>query len=242
MSILHQQFAIDFACSEEVFTKEKNFFTTNHATMASRRNAREFGAIVCYNNQLFVRTESEPVTEALHKTFKDTSGAWFLEFESIQNLTDLLAKYQLKIAKIRPFFIPKVIGTPLVDSRFRFLSEQEIPIFKQDKRIVNAFEYLPEEPDKIGYGYFDPTLKAIAGANTNGAYTWELGIEILSDDLRAKGVATKLIQGITTRIQEMEPTILPIYSTAWSHNRSLNVAIRAGYQMGWSEVVIVRDN
>lgn len=242
MSILHQQFAIDFACSEDVFNQEKNFFTTNQATKASRRNAREFGMIVCYNNHLFVRTESEQVTEALQKKYGTTSGAWFLEFKSIQNLTELLANYQLRIAKIRPFLIPKTIGKPQVDSHFRYLSEQEIPALKQDTRIINAFEYLTEEPDKIGYGYFDPTLKAIAGANTNGTYTWELGIEILSDDLRAKGVATKLIQGITTRIQEMEPTILPIYSTAWSHNRSLNVAIRAGFQMGWSEVVIVRDN
>jgi len=81
-------------------------------------------------------------------------------------------------------------------------------------------------------------LVAICGANKNGKYTWEIGIEILNQSYNKKGIATNLVKTLLSTIQKEQPNIIPVYSTSLSHIDSMNVAINSGCKVGWSEIII----
>lgn len=241
MDLLKQQFAIDFNCEPEVFEREDSFFTTAKSSPEARYWARGFGDIICFNDRIFCRTEDTQVTECLKKEFHKMPGQWFFEMENIVSLQKILQKFDLKINNISPFFIPqkKSIEAEKQSSKLRFFSPSEIQVFQQDKRIKEAFCYDKNDPDMLGVGYYhEGELKAIAGANHNGKHTWEIGIEVLDNRIEKQGIAAMLVRQLTAEIHKQNPLILPVYGTQFSHIRSMNVAIRAGFLIGWSEIMI----
>ena len=214
---------------------------TANATPEARYWARNKADIVCYNNHIYVRTENELLTKELETLFVHCKGEWFLETKTMKLLTHVLQKFGLELVRLGAFLVPKetIELTTVKASEFVFIHKNEIFSFKSDTRIREAFCYSKEDPDQFGLGYYDQeTLLAICGANKNGKYTWEIGVEVFDQLHRNKGIATKLVREATKLIQQQATASLPVYGTAFSHTRSLNVAINSGFHYGWSELII----
>lgn len=235
---LLKQFQIDFNC--EVKQLNDNLFMTSTSSSDARYWARNKADIVCFNNKIFVRTENESLTKELKKMYTNINAEWFLEMGNMYQLNDILKQYHLKIERIAPFFIPnKFIDSENTDLTFQRFNQEDIIHFKQNKQITESFCYSEQDPDQLGFGYYvENHLVAVCGANRNGKYTWEIGIEILDQKYNKKGIATKLVKTLIATIQKEQPDIIPVYSTSLSHTSSMNVAIHAGCRVGWSEIII----
>lgn len=236
--LLIKQFQTDFNCNSKALNN--NLFLTSTSNSDARYWARNKADIVCFKNKIFVRTEIESLTTEFKKLYSNINAEWFLEMDNVYTLNNTLKKYQLKIERIAPFFIPnKLIHTEHIDLTFQRFDKEDIVQFKQNKKITESFCYSEQDPDQIGFGYYvDNNLIAICGANRNGKYTWEIGIEILVQNYNKRGIATKLVQTMISTIQKEQPNIIPVYSTSLSHTKSMNVAINAGCKVGWSEIII----
>src|SRR5699024_10870628 len=114
---------------------------------------------------------------------------------NIYRLMQILARYQLEIVHLAPFFIPasKLSVEEAIDpSSFRFYSQEDISQFQKATRIQQAFCYSEEDPDQLGLAYLEEgEIQAICGANWNGAFVWEIGVEILHSHIQRKGLATQ---------------------------------------------------
>ena len=236
---LEKQFMIDFNCDENAL--KSNIFTTHVPTKESRSFARNKANIVIYGDKLYVRTNKQDLTHRLEKEFQQTPPEWFFERQYIERLSQLLKEYELTINNVAPFFIPKKEITPIKfdSNNYKFFEKEAIKDFKKDKRIKMSFGYSEEYPDRLGLGYFQENkLIAICGASQDGKYTWDLGIEILDETFTSQGLAANLINLLTAKIQTDYPNRLPVFVTALSHTKSMNVAINAGYSIGWTEITI----
>lgn len=237
MRRLTEQFAIDFQVDEETLLQGKNVFVTNQANSEMRYWSRGSGNLVTYNDQIFCRTNQPELTQTLEKAFKDHSGTWFYEIPNLYQLNEILGEFDLKVTNQAPFYVPAGELIATVAPQMRLIRGEEISALKEDKRIRQAFCYDETDPDKLGLLYYEgDKLLAVAGANQNGRYTWELGIELLQD-IGHRGIASQLVKTITAVIQQEEPEIIPVYGTQFSHIRSQNVAIRAGFKLGWAELM-----
>lgn len=236
--LLNQQFQIDFNCTAKEL--EQHYFTTSNSTLNARYWARNKADIVCYDNKLFVRTDNHHLTKELSNAFSNIDGEWLLEKPFFNQLVEILTSYDLVVDRVCPFFIPQHhIDLNLVADGLTLIPQKEIIAFKKDQRIEHAFGYFKQDPDMFGIAYYEQDdLIGIAGANKNGRFTWEIGVEILNSKYSKKGLATKLVQASIATIQRKHQAILPVYGTAFSHVNSINLAIRAGCQLGWTEIII----
>ncbi|HCM89266.1 hypothetical protein [Vagococcus sp.] len=235
--LIKKQFSVDFNCPVEAL--DKNTFVTYKSDNRSRYRARSKGSIVCYDGKVYVRTEEDRLTQKLKSKYNQKKSDWFLEIKNLQELKAELAEFDLKIESINPFFIPikEKIITDNWNERFVFIKKEDIPNFKENKRITEAFCYSENDPDQIGLAYYEGNeLKAICGANWNGKYTWEIGIEVLDHQFEKQGIATELVRGLTSKILFDQPNVLIVYSTSFSHINSMNVAINSGFKIGWTEI------
>ncbi len=66
---------------------------------------------------------------------------------------------------------------------------------------------------------------------------WEIGIEKLDDNPIYKNLASELVNNLLAIAIEENPEVTVIYSTQFSHVKSMNIAMRAGYDFGLSLLV-----
>ncbi|MGX4686239.1 GNAT family N-acetyltransferase [Vagococcus sp. JNUCC 83] len=239
--LLKKQFQIDFNCNENPM--KQSIFVTEKSSIDSRYWARGQADIVCFKNKLLVRTENNKLTDELKELYSNKNNEWFLEPDNILHLNHLLQKYHLKIGRMAPYFIPKaIIKKNDIDTNFKLFTPYDIEKLKVTGFKSEAFCFSEQDPDQLGFGYYyDNKLVAICGANKNGKYTWEMGVEILDKKFCGQGIATKLIETLTSKIQHTEKHIIPVYSTSFSHTTSINVAINSGFKLGWVELTITKD-
>lgn len=236
--LLQKQFQIDLNINEITF--KNNLFVTSDSSLNSRYWARSNANIICFKDKILVRTNISELTEELKLTYSNINAEWFLEIENINKLNSILEQYGLTIERLAPFFIPKkIIHYNDHDLPIKFFNQSDILKFQSNPIITEAFCYSNDDPDQLGIGYYhDSELVAICGANKNGKYTWEIGVEILDNSFKGKGIATTLVKLLMAKIQSENPDIIPVYSTSFSHVNSINVAINAGCKLGWTEVTI----
>lgn len=225
---------------EECESTENIFKTAGKDEEHSRYYVRE-GNIILYKDRILCRTENKDLTEKLRKMYEKNNGAWFLEIENLLELKDILKEYGYEMTRVGPFFIPKEQSHPPVsNSHLVFYDQEELQQFKGDERFEEAFAFSDKYPDFAAVSYnVDGEIIAMAGTNYNGKHCSEIGVEIIHSDYHSKGIATLLIKALTNKIIEVtNGEILPTYGTAFSHTKSMNVAIQAGYKVGWTEVRI----
>ncbi|ERL65973.1 hypothetical protein [Schleiferilactobacillus shenzhenensis] len=235
--LINQQLALDFSCPPTVFDQPRSFFTTAPAVPGARYWARDRGTIVCLRDRLFCRTDNAKLTAALSATFAKAPGQWFMETANLYLLDKILAPYGLAIANHGPFFVPPAFfPVPPADPHFLPFAETPVPIFHFSKK---------DGPDSLDHSNqfsvqytANGDIRAVANADQDGAHTWEIGIELLDPDYAHQGVATQLVHRLVANLQALRPNVLPVYGTQFSHTRSMNVAIRAGLIIGWTELVI----
>lgn len=238
MTELTTQFALEFGLQAADFAQPYNRFITAPVALGTRYWARGAGDLVLYQDHLYVRTTNPLVTAGLALEFDAASGAWFDEWSTLMKMNRLLARYGWQITNHAPFFVPAgAFATPL-DPHLQMIERADIPAFRHDRRIREAFAYADADPDMLGVGYFvDGLVRVIAGANRNGAYTWEIGIEVLDPAYEHQGLAVLVVQALAAEIQRREPDVITVYGTQFSHMRSMNVAIHSGFRVGWTEVM-----
>lgn len=240
-NILKTQFAYEFSIDETCLDKEKNIFVYKDSDKNHRFWGRFKGDLVCYNNKILVRLDNQEALDEIKSQFEDFPGQWFFEKDNLEILAKILKKHGLRTINRAPFFIPsKRFVEEDLDKNFKFLYRDDIKILKTDKRIIYSFSFEDGvDEDKIGLGYFEGNrLIALAGANSTGKYMWEIGVEKFSTAEEYKGLGGKIVRALATRIMKENPEILPIYSTQFSHINSMNTAIRAGFKLGWTELII----
>lgn len=195
--LLEKQFKLDFNCTEDPMNQ--SIFVTKKSSSNSRYWARGQADIVCFQDKILVRTENKNLTAELKKIYSNKNTEWFLEPDNILQLVNLLQTYHLKIARIAPYFIPKsIIKTDDVELDLNLFNQTDIEQFKDTGLISEAFCFSEQDPDQLGFGYYyDNKLVAICGANKNGKYTWEMGVEVLDKQFQGQGIATKLVKKLT---------------------------------------------
>ncbi|WP_203623104.1 MULTISPECIES: GNAT family N-acetyltransferase [unclassified Lacticaseibacillus] len=237
MTKITDQLALEFGLAPADFARPYNRFITAPPVSGARYWARDAGDLVVYQDHLYVRTTNPLVTDGIALDFNTTAGEWFFAWPHLRELERLLHRYGWQITNHAPFFLPTGTIQPPSDAHLMLIEQADIPLFKKDKRIHEAFAFDDVDPDMLGVGYFDDgQLKVVAGANQNGRYTWEIGVEVLDPAFARQGLAVKVVQLLTAEIQRREPEMLVVYGTQFSHMRSMNVAIRAGFKVGWTEL------
>lgn len=239
--LLFNQFCVDLAMTKEECQSSENIFKTAEKNEDHSRYYVREGNIILYKDRILCRTENEELTAKLRETYEKSDGAWFLEIDNLLKLNTILKEYGYEMTRVGPFFIPKENNYPSVsDSHLVFYDKEEILQFKGDDRFEESFAFSEKYPDFAAVSYtIDGEIVAMAGTNYNGKYCSEIGIEVIHPDYHSKGIATLLVKALTHKIFEVtNGEILPTYGTAFSHTKSMNVAIHAGYKVGWSEVRI----
>ena len=100
--------------------------------------------------------------------------------------------------------------------------------FKNKSKMCFCFD----DDDRMGLAFYDrDRLIALAGASQSGKYLWDIGLEKFSFDQKYRGIGTEMLIAISKIIKEENPAISPFTSTQFSHSRSINTAIRAGFEM-----------
>jgi len=88
--LLIKQFQTDFKCNSESFNN--SLFLTSTSDSEARYWARNKADIVCFKNNIFVRTEIDSLTKELEKLYSDINAEWFLEMDNLYNLNNTLKK------------------------------------------------------------------------------------------------------------------------------------------------------
>ncbi|WCZ20484.1 GNAT family N-acetyltransferase [Lacticaseibacillus paracasei] len=239
MSLITKQLALDLQVPASRLQNTGNLFVTRPPVPTARSWARDVGDIVIRKGRLWVRTTKPEVTAALADAFGQADGAWFLEMKTVEQLTELLRNFGLKVTNMAPFFVPSNQLSRQLTAGMHLIEADAIPKYQANHAIKMAFGYDPAAPDRLGIGYeLDGDLVAVAGASQNGRYCWEIGVELLDLAFRHQGIASRLVQQLTAEIQHRRQDVLPLYGTQFSHVQSMNVAIRAGFVLGWTELLI----
>lgn len=242
MSLVEEQLAIDLGCTIEAIRSPQNVYITGQAGWRARHYAQQPVTIVCINNKVIVRSEKSDLIVALQAAWQDLAGEWLGEVRYLNQLIAILTAHDYAIDSYFPNFVPRTDlfdETPITDEHLVWYDATEIKQFRGDARFSQSFAFSQADPDKIGVAYVEAgEILAMAGANPNGKYLWEIGIEIVKPN-KHQGLATKLVTALKQRIiADNAGAIVPYYTTEFTHTKSINVAIRAGFQLGWTEFAI----
>lgn len=175
-----------------------------------------------------MRSDNPKLIEKLESTYKDYPGQWFSEAHNIRKLSSVLAEFDIEIDN---FFPLMTYGHKKIKiSKFDFvrIEKEKINKFKGKSKMAFCFD----ESDRLGLAYYDEgKLIALGGASISGKYLWDIGLEKFSFDEKYRGLGTEILVALSQKIKEENLAISPITATQFSHSKSINTSIRAGFEM-----------
>lgn len=235
---LVKQLKNDFGNCFENLLDGKNYFVLNDSNIDFLTYNEHKLAINCVGNSLLVRSSNYELLEELKKEYCDYPAAWFMEVDNLIRLQGILDKYSLHLKNMAPVFTPSK-DFKKIESTFEL-----IRIYKKDLNSlkgISKYSFCFEKgyyEDKLGLACYDKgKLIALCGVNQNSKYLWEIGIEKFDYNEVYKNVASILVNNIVAIAREENPEITVIYSTQFSHVKSMNVATRAGFEFALSLIV-----
>ena len=218
----------DFSLSEEEFALGDNVFANNEPTKDFLFHNRSDFSLICVDNRVFMRSDNRKLIEKLKNRYKNYPGQWFSEAYNIRKLSSILAEFGIKIDNFFPLMTYSRKEKPKLDHDFVRVYKEEMEKFKNKSKMCFCFD----DGDRMGLAFYDrDSLIALAGASQSGKYLWDIGLEKFSFDQKYRGIGTEMLIGISKIIKEENPAISPFTSTQFSHSRSINTAIRAGFEM-----------
>lgn len=234
--VLEKQILYDFYL--ENLDKANVFVNENPRKEAIFFNKEKTFIMVTYDN-ILVRSEDNTLLKELEKHFKSYPSEWFFEYKNIEEISKITSKYKQKILNFVPVFIPKDNLKKLKSPyKFKDLSTDDIEKFKDKSNFAFSFEKGYYE-DKMGLAYYDKDrLIGLCGVSRNCKYFWEFGVEKLDKSLKYKNLGSFMLNHLTYRILEENKNILPITTTQFSHIKSINLSIKAGYKLGFTAISI----
>ena len=205
----------------------KNHFILNDYDDSFLSYNRHLLAINCVGNSLLVRSSDKNLLEELERAYSNYPAEWFMGVPNLIKLQDILKNHKMALKNMGPIMGPSR-SFKKIDSPYEFKGVTK-HAFSFDDGIWK---------DRLALAYYDnERLIAIAGANQNSKYLWEIGVEKFDKSPKYKNVTSYLVNNLVNIAREENPEITVIYSTQFSHVKSMNVAIRAGYDFAFSLLV-----
>ncbi len=223
-----KQIMNDFSISSDDFKDKNNIFTVNKEDESFLfYNKAPFSAL-CTGGKVFMRSDNHELINKLKKNFKEYPGAWFAEIANIRILDKILGEFGIEIDNFFPLMSFSDRKILVKDFAFTRIERNDIENFKGKTKMAFAFD----EDDRIGLSFYDgKNLIALAGASVSGKYLWDIGLEKFSKEPKYQGLAASILRSLSLIIRQENPSISPITATQFSHTKSINTAIRAGYEM-----------
>ena len=223
-----KQIINDFSISEEIFNSKNNIFTSNEPTDDFLFYNRSDFSLICTDNRVFMRSDNQKLIEKLEATYKDYPGQWFSESANIRKLSSILGEFDIEINNFFPLMTYSRKEKPKLNNDFVRIDKEDIGKFKGKSKMCFCFD----DDDRLGLAYYDgDKLIALAGASVSGKYLWDIGFEKFYFDEKYKGLGVSLLNSLAKIIRNEYKEISPITATQFSHTRSINTAIRAGFEI-----------
>ncbi|MGN0438561.1 MAG: GNAT family N-acetyltransferase [Lachnospiraceae bacterium] len=234
--ILTKQLAIDFCCSEEEVMSNENIFT-EYMPQIGRRIFEEgecFLKVASVQGKILA-SGREDIINWVREHYKDSSGAWFMDFDNLRELDDKMKEFGCRIGQAHPFYIAtekSVVNTEGYVIK-KYVGD-EIEQFRDDERFDEAFIFEELPKDEIGIAAIkDGKILGMAGATSDSELMWQIGINVMPE-AEGLGIGSMLVALLKNEILDMGK--LPFYGTAMSHIASQRVALKAGFYPAWAEL------
>lgn len=223
-----KQIMNDYSISFGEFKDRKNIFTVNKPEESFFFYDKAPFSAICVGGKVFMRSENLDLIDELRENFKDYPGAWFAEAANIRKLDKILGEFGIEIDNFFPLMSFSDRAVLVKNFEFTRIEKEDISKFKGKTKMAFAFD----EDDRIGLGFYDgKELAALAGASVLGKYLWDIGLEKFSESPKYQGLGSSILRSLSLIIREEKEGISPITATQFSHTRSINTAIRAGFEM-----------
>ena len=240
--ILRRQLAVDFCVSENEVDDRRNHFSV-WMPLPERRVFLDSDDCVLkaavVNGKILMSGTPEIIAEC-EKRFRDGNGAWFMEMNVLRQIDSLVRKAGYRVGSAHPFFIAeRITASDTQGMDIRMYERDEIPRFKTDGRLGEAFLFSERPRDELGIGAFDEKgeLLGMAGASSDSDSMWQIGINVMPG-AEGRGIGTLLVALLKNEI--LRRGRLPFYGTAMSHIASQRVALGAGFVPSWTELYCER--
>ena len=175
-----------------------------------------------------MRSDNHELINKLKKNFKEYPGAWFAEAANIRILDKTLREFGIEIDNFFPLMTLSERYVEVKDFEFTRIERNDIDDFKGKSKMPFAFD----EDDRLGLSFYDgKDLIALAGASVAGKYLWDIGLEKFSKESKYQGLGAAILRSLSLIIRQEYEDISPITATQFSHTKSINISIRAGYEM-----------
>ena len=223
-----KQIMNDYSISSGEFKDRKNIFTVNKPEEPFLFYDKAPFSAICVGGKVFMRSEDHDLIDELRENFKDYPGAWFAEAANIRKLDKILGEFGIEIDNFFPLMSFCDREVLVKDFEFTRIAKEDIDRFKGKTKMAFAFD----EDDRIGLSFYDDKeLVALAGATISGKYICDIGLEKFSESPKYQGLGSSILRSLSLIIREDNDNISPITATQFSHTRSINTAIRAGFEM-----------
>lgn len=173
---LEKQLALDYACSIEEVQSADNVYTELKKTSDMRPIGTEKSLLklAVYNEKLLIMAAPQ-IMDWCKEQFGNKRGTWLAEPESLIQIHNKLSEYGQKLADIHHHYIPRD-SYPLVEKRFeiRVYEEQDIEIFRGDKRFWEALLFDETTPDMLAVCAVEgENILGMASATRDSAVLWQ---------------------------------------------------------------------
>ena len=212
-----------------------------------------FKAIMCMG-QLFL-TVDEQIYDWAVEQFAHCAPEWFCEYDNLRKIDEKLREYGRRISDTHIYYLPaaQASRTPLPDEKplkesfpgdFVWYEQEEILQFKEGNRFTSAICFSTTQPDVLAVAAMQPAaakpfqqehMAGMAGASEDGAYLWQIGINVVPE-YAGRGLAAELVRQIKEEI--IRRGKVPFYGTSESHTISQTVALKAGFVPAWTEIYV----
>lgn len=171
----------------------------------------------------------------MRETFKDRSGAWFMDVEALHELEAGLKMFHCQIAQAHPFYIATEMSeVDTKDYEIRIFEGEELEPFRGDERFGEAFLFHELPKDEIGVGaYRDGVLLGMAGATSDSDSMWQIGINVMPE---AGRTWNRFHACCGPEKQSFKARSFRFMGTSMSHIASQRVALGAGFVPMWAEL------
>lgn len=238
-SNLEKQLMNDFSINEQSLHNNTNHFTVNQSNLGFLTYNNNKLAINVLANKILFRSSNDKLIDILKDEYKDYPPAWFFEFSNILKLQDILSKFDMSIKNIGPIYVPDQ-KFKRIESHYNFtrIDRSDFNNFKDISNMCFAFDdgYYK---DKEALAFYDKDrLIGLAGVNINSKYLWEFGVEKFSYDKEYKDIMPIIVNNLAHLVIKENPSISPIYTTQFSHIKSINLANKAGFKMAMAFISV----